>query len=916
MHIIVTHSNADFDAVASLLGAWRLYPEAVPVLPNTLNRNVRDFITLYDSRLPFVRFNELDREPINQVTIVDTQQLPSLKNLQPGARLHIIDHHELHEPVPDGAVVSLTDTGATVTLLVEQVRAASLRLSPLEATLLLLGIYEDTGSLSYGHTTPRDLQAAAWLLAEGRARLDLVREYLNYALSDTQKALYEQLVNNLETRTIHGHSIVIGTAAVDHYVEEISTLAHRLRDLYQPEALFILVGMVDHVQMVARSITDAIDVGRITDYFGGGGHARAAAALIKNRKPAEVKKELTQLLQLEVRPAITVAQIMSKGVRTLAPTDTVRRAAEMMDRYGHEGFPVVDPGNGKIVGILSRREVDKARRHRLEGASISQFMTKGELYVTPADSIDAVRTLMIEQDIGQVPVISATDGRVIGIVTRTDLINLWQFPAGDKFTRLNLAVQLRRTLSPDLLQLLQQAGELADEQGDTLYLVGGFVRDLLLTMIAGFGSLEAAREAVSGERLDEDWLAKASQAKTSPRFDLDLVVEGDAVVLARSLQERHGGRVVSHSRFGTAKWILANPLPFEPPQAAESTGQWESKPLTSLDFVTARTEFYRHPSALPEVEQSSIRQDLHRRDFTINTLALRLSPGHFGQLLDFYGGQSDLEARVVRVLHSLSFVEDPTRMLRAARLMARLDFELEERTAELLANALDLLDRVSGERILNELELIFRERCPEQALQQLDRLGILASIHPGLLADEWLIDRLKLLRSGLANTPWAGVKPDTIHYLGLMTFWLAGDEQAELMQRLNLRTHQRKIMAQVYTIRRSAAEIAGAERASILYQLLAPTSGQARLIAWLGLEEKKARHQIVRFQTELRHLAPIIDGTYLKEQMGLRPGPTYRVIIEALRNARLDGLVSTLAEERAMVEDILARQADEDSGKS
>lgn len=907
MHIIVTHSNADFDAVASLLGAWRLYPEAVPVLPNTLNRNVRDFITLYDSRLPFVRFNELDRQPISQVTLVDTQQLPSLKNLEPGARLHIIDHHELHEPAPDGAVVSLTDTGATVTLLVEQIRAASLRLSPLEATLLLLGIYEDTGSLSYGHTTPRDLQAAAWLLAEGRARLDLVREYLNYALSDTQKALYEQLVNNLETRTIHGHSIVIGLARVDHYVEEISTLAHRLRDLYQPEALFILVGMVDHVQMVARSVTDAIDVGRIADYFGGGGHSRAAAALIKNKKPAEVKKELTQLLQLEVRPATTVAQIMSKGVRTLAPKDTVRRAAEMMDRYGHEGFPVVDPVTGKIVGILSRREVDKARRHRLEGASISQFMTKGELYVTPADSVDAVRTLMIEQDIGQVPVISATDGQVIGIVTRTDLINLWQFPGGDQFSRLNLSTQLERTLSPDLLQLLHQAGELADEQGDTLYLVGGFVRDLLLTMIAEYGSLEIAREAASGERIDGD-LVKAGQAKTSPRFDLDLVVEGDALVLARSLQQRHGGRVVSHSRFGTAKWILANPLPFEPSRAAESTGQWESKPLTSLDFVTARTEFYRHPSALPEVEQSSIRQDLHRRDFTINTLALRLSPGHFGQLLDFYGGQSDLEARVVRVLHSLSFVEDPTRMLRAARLMARLDFELEERTAELLANALDLLDRVSGERILNELELIFQERRPEQAIQQLDRLGILASIHPGLLVDDWLIDRLKLLRSGLANTPWAGIKPASVHYLGLMTFWLASDEQADLMQRLNLRSHQRKILSQVFTIRRSAAEIAGAERASTLYHLLAPTSDQARLIAWLGLEEPKARQQIVRFQTELCDQAPVIDGTYLKEQMGLRPGPTYRVIIDTLRNARLDGLVKTLEEERAMVEDILRQE--------
>jgi tRNA nucleotidyltransferase (CCA-adding enzyme) len=909
MHVIVTHPNADFDAIASLLGAWRLYPEAVPLLPNTLNRNVRDFITLYENQLPFVRQSDLKRTPINQVTIVDTQQVPALKNLEPNARLHIIDHHELHEPAPEGAVLSLADTGATVTLLVEQMREAAIRLSPVEATLLLLGIYEDTGSLTYGHTTSRDLQAAAWLLAEGHARLDLMREYLNYALSDTQKALYEQLVNNLETYTVHGQTVVIGLATVDHYVEEISTLAHRLRELYQPDALFILVGMVDHVQMVARSTTDAIDVGRISEFFGGGGHFRAAAALIKNKKPEVAKKELVRLLPLEVQPAMTVAQVMSRGVRTLSPTDTVRHAAEMMDRYGHEGFPVVDLATHKIVGILSRREVDKARRHKLEGASISQFMKKGELFVTPSDSVEAVRTLMTEESIGQVPVVSEATGKVIGIVTRTDLINLWQLSAGEKSTRLNLAGQLKRTLSPQLLHLLHEAGELAAEQGDTLYLVGGFVRDLLLTMLIEYGSLAGARRASAGVSAQTDEAAEASRARTSPRFDLDLVVEGDALAVVHRLQERHRGRVRSHSRFGTAKWILAQPIPFEPTTArAETRSRWDNKPLTSLDFVTARTEFYRHPSALPEVEQSSIRQDLHRRDFTINTLALRLSPKHFGELLDFYGGQNDLEARLIRVLHSLSFVEDPTRMLRAARLMARLDFNLEERTAELLANALDLLDRVSGERILNELELIFQERCPEKALQQLDQLGILVEIHPGLMVDDWMVGRLKMLRSGLADTPWAGIKPDTVHYLGLMTFWLAGDEQAELAHRLNLRTHQRKILHQVYTIRRNVTELVSAERGSVLYHLLVDTSHQARLIAWLGLEDETARRQIARFQSHLRDVAPIIDGIYLKEKMGLRPGPTFRIIIETLRDARLDGLVTTLEDERALVEEVLARQ--------
>jgi len=390
-----------------------------------------------------------------------------------------------------------------------------------------------------------------------------------------------------------------------------------------------------------------------------------------------------------------------------------------------------------------------------------------------------------------------------------------------------------------------------------------------------------------------------AKAKTSPRYDLDLVIEGNAITLARHLQKQNGGRVRSHSRFGTAKWILDQPIPFNAPPAGDDVT------LASLDFVTARTEFYRHPSALPEVEQSSIRQDLHRRDFTINTLALRLTPDHFGELLDFYGGQSDLEARRICVLHSLSFVEDPTRMLRAARLMARLNFELEERTAELLDDALDLLDRVSGERVMNELELVFRERHPELALQKLDELGILAAIHPSLMVDTWLIKHLETLHTSLDDTPWCNIMPDTIHYLGLLAFSLAWDELDTLIERLNLRVRQRNVLRQVYTIKRNASKIAKAKQASELYHLLEATSDDARLLAWLALDSESARQQIVRFQNELRDVSPLIDGNYLKAEMNLHPGPLFKTIIDSLRDARLDGLVTSLDDERAMVEQIL-----------
>lgn len=881
MHIIVTHANADFDAVASLLGVWCLDQTALPVLPNRLNRNVRDFVTLYQNQLPFIHHNELPREPINQVTVVDSQQLPRLKGLAESVTWHVIDHHELHQSLPEGTTVTLSETGANATQLVEQICQAGRLLSPLEATLLMLGIYEDTGALTYTNTTTRDLKAAAWLL-DKQANLDILRQYLNYAMSDEQKALFDQITERLETHTIHGHTIMIGLATVAHYVEEISSLTHQLRDLYHPDALFILVEMKDHVQMVARSTTDAVDVAQVAEFFGGGGHPRAAAALIKQEPLSEARRQLLRLLQLEVKPAVRVAQIMSHGVRSLTPTDTVRHAAKMMDRYGHEGFPVIDPASHRVVGILSRREIDKARRHRLEGASISQFMVKGEFYVTPTDAVEAVQKLMVEQQIGQVPVVefgpnqTGTTGRVIGVVTRTDLINLWGMAREHISHRPNLSQPLAKALAPSLLALLREAGERATGQGDTLYIVGGFVRDLLLTMQA------------------ED--EPEQQAKTSPRFDLDLVVEGDAIALADRLCAAHGGRVHSHKRFGTAKWMLASPIPFAP------NGGNNHATLASLDFVTARTEFYSHPTALPEVEQSSVRQDLHRRDFTINTLALRLTPEHFGELLDFYGGQTDLEAGLIRVLHSLSFVEDPTRMLRATRLLARLDFDLETRTAELLTNALDLLEQVSGERVMHELALIFQEEEPAKALQQADQLGILAAIHPDLTVDAWLTDCLARLYGSLSGTPWAGQAPQPIHALGLLLFWLARDEQTALADRLNLTTRERRVLRQVHTLRSQQTLLTNTERASELYHLLAPTSDEARLIAWLALQPEPAAAQIARFQRDLKGVSPLIDGTYLKAEFALPPGPIYRDLLDALRDARLDGQVQSLAEERALVE--------------
>ena len=881
MHLIVTHDNADFDAVASLLGAAKLYPDAHPLIPNRLNRNVRDFLHLYWEEFPFVRPQETPEGTVDRLTMVDSQHVPPLPGLNDATQFHVIDHHALSPHLPAGAVTTLQDTGATATLMVEEIQRQHIRLMPNQATLMLLGIYEDTGSLLYSSTTTRDVYAAAWLL-EQNASLEAVRQFLKYPLSESQRDLYRRMTDHLETHQFEGHIVMISAVQAIGYVEELSTLAHKLRDLFEPDAIFLVVAMDDHIQVVARSTVDAIDVGAITACLGGGGHARAAAALIHHQDFSQVHERLLVLLNQQVQPSITVDKIMSRGVHTLAPTDTVKKASEMMTRYGHEGFPVV--AEGQIVGVLTRREIDKALHHQLGGSAIRQFMHKGEFSVTPQDSVDTLQALMTREGLGQVPVVE--NGKIIGIATRTDLIKLWsEVPRPSRATQ--ISQRLTEAVPPPLLHLLREAGRMAAQQGALLFIVGGFVRDLLHNRNLG-------------------WEVSYP--------DIDLVVEGDAISLAQQLAQQYGGQVRSHRRFGTAKWLvddshqLANS---RRPAASGSPAHDVPLPL-ALDFVTARTEFYEHPSALPEVERSSIKQDLYRRDFTINTLAIQLSADHYGDLLDFYGGENDLRQGLIRVLHSLSFVEDPTRMLRAVRLEQRTGFRIETRTAELLDHALDLLDRVSGERIYHELHLIFQETEPEVALRRLDELGILKQVHPDLCADDWVIRRITAMRAGLNDTPWATTPLTDVHYLGLLTLRLSERALQQVIVRLRIRAADASVLRQVQTLKSRLTQIQQPLRPSQIYHRLEHFSSDSLLIGWLGTEDETARAQMGQFQRELRGIDPIIDGHYLRREVDLRPGPIYRRILDDLRAARLDGQVVTLANERAWVERWLEQHGDDE----
>lgn len=874
MHILLTHEQADFDAIAALLGAHLLHDVAQPVLPRRMNRNVRKFISLYAPELPFVEVRDLPPEAIESVTLVDTQSLVTLKGMNAATRVQVLDHHNLRPGLPEDWQATIGEVGACTTLLVERLLEHNGDLSIIHATLLLLGIYEDTGSLTYASTTPRDVRAAAALLEQG-ANLRIAAEYLNPPLSAEQRQVYERLLSSVKTREIHGQTIVIACAPAEEMTEEISSVAHKMRDLLDPDALFLLISTVEGIRMVARSTTDNIDVAAVAAHFGGGGHERAAAALIRKEEGQTIETVCERLLEKlpeAVKPPVTVERIMSPRPLVLSPRLPAQEAVKLMQRYGYEGYPVVE--GGKLMGLLTRRAVDRALAHKLN-LPVASLMEAGEVSVRPQDSLQKLQQLMADSGWGQVPVISPETGEIIGIVTRTDLLKTLAGGEMKRPARRNLSGRLEVTLPPARLALLQTIARQARELRMPAYIVGGFVRDLILE---------------------------------KPGLDFDIVVEGDAILLARTLARQYGGRVVSHSRFVTAKWWIED-IQAELCEQLGANLQPADLPQ-SLDLISARREFYDYPSALPVVERSSIKLDLHRRDFTFNTLALRLDGRHYGDLYDYYGGLHDLERGLVRVLHSLSFVDDPTRMLRAVRFEQRFGFAIEDRTRQLIREARPMLKQVSGERLRHELDLMLAEDKAVTMLTRLQELDLLAALHPDLPWSEEIAARLQSVLTVAPDTVW-DLPPSWGHlplrrvlaylvWLGKLPVAAAEDIARGLRFSRVLRDGLRDLCS----LRGELLHLAE-KPVSQIVELLDDVPPLI-LYAFTNLETEEGTRQVIfRYLQEWRYLQPQTTGDTLRG-MGIPPGPEYKRILGTLRAAWVDGTVKSADEEQALLRRLLA----------
>jgi tRNA nucleotidyltransferase (CCA-adding enzyme) len=884
--VIVTHANTDFDGFAASVAAARLYPEAKICFPGSLNRNVREFFNLHADEIDTIEVSMIDMSRVTRLIIVDTahcNRLGDFERICPSADLDIVvfDHHRLgaRSKKPDFVVPEnyvLGEDGSLVTTMLKIMHDRQMQISPLEATIFALGIHEDTGSLTFPTTTPRDAEALALCMRLGASQ-SMIGKYLHNPLTPEQRHLMLQLIDNLSQKAIGDVEVFVAAARSAKYVEGISVIAHKMMDVTDCQALIILVEMEERVFVVGRSKSRLLDVAMALEPVGGGGHSQAASAIVKGKSLEQTRKIITENLPRVLEAPLRARDIMSHPVNFIDAQTTIGDALLFLQRHGHSGVCISE--SGKLAGVVSRKDLDKAVAHKLMHAPVKGIMSRGVTVVSEESTVHELRRLMAGTSVGRIPVASAramagaherdrkkgggeheseTGGTasgkefsvddIVGIVTRTDILRTLHDAVmeedsgtGEALAEADFAGKLRglKQLSP-LFETIEQLS--LNYRG--VYLVGGFVRDIVL-----------------GE----------------PNYDVDIAVEGNGIEFADELAGVLGGRVRAHRKFHTALVILP-----------------KGKPVKRVDVATTRTEFYDYPAALPTVEHASIRHDLYRRDFTINAMAVSLSAHDFGHLLDFFGGLKDIEKRTIRVLHNLSFIEDPTRIFRAIRYENRYGFRMNKHTVGLARGCVEmnLVGDLSSARLRDELVWLFSEPEVGHTILRIGELGLAASIHPGLAVDASTVELVK--KADAAAKKYALVDAVKLWRLRLACLARSMDagQVSSWTQKLKLKASDAEAVSESVILSRKVLDrLDEAELPrSQIYELLARLPAEAHALACALAATKRQQDALDLYLTNLRFIKMSINGEDLMA-MGLPESPEVGAILDKIRLMKIEGQV-------------------------
>ncbi|MGK7950501.1 MAG: CBS domain-containing protein [Xenococcaceae cyanobacterium] len=903
MDLILCHQTVDFDALGAAVGVSKLKQGAKIVLTGGAHPTVKDFLALYRDELALIEMRSVNVDTIRSLIVVDTQKRDRLGkaaawfDLPQLTAIELYDHHlDLESDIP-ATVKRIENLGSITTLIAELLQQQGIELTIFEATAMALGIHVDTGSLTFDQTTPRDAKALAWLMEMG-ANVKIIAEYVEPGLSPQLQILLRQALKKLNKYNLQGYTIASVLLETDSYVPGLSGLTSRLVEITESDALLLGHCYLHQkgksepytkLTVIGRSRLRETNLNELFTPFGGGGHSQAASVTIQTNEPENIFEQLVDRLQEQIPHPPKARDLMSSPVRTIRPDTTIEQAQRILFRYGHSGLSVVDETD-KLVGIISRRDLDLALHHGFSHAPVKGYMTRNIKTITPDTSLPEIETLMVTYDVGRLPVIDRE--QLMGIVTRTDVLRQLHQERDEEKTETAkkalttcLLPTIKARLASPIWQLLSKAAEAATKRGWHLYLVGGGVRDLLLT----------------------------DESKPLLLQDIDLVVDGfhraaddgAGVELANTIQQMYPqARLSIHGEFQTAALL------------------WHKDALFGnlwIDIATARTEFYPYPAANPEVEASSIRQDLYRRDFTINALAVRLTTpkkaefSRKGDLLDFFGGLIDLRLRQIRVLHANSFIEDPTRIYRAVRFATRLNFRIEAQTEAYIRYAIasGIYERLRLEnqqapalttRLRAELKYILQADYWKPALKLLANLSALRCLHKDLELTERLWWQIRCV------SRWLRLLDREVnfqHWLIRLEVLIASLKPADRkvvagsLQLPKDSIHRLQQLEQVET--EIKEKLPQCQRNSEIYKLLSKYKDISLIILAVRVD-RSLRRILWKYLTKLSKVQLHLNGNDLK-QLDYKPGPIYKEILDDLLIATIDGQINSYDEAKAFVKE-------------
>ncbi|MCP4108775.1 MAG: CBS domain-containing protein [Desulfobacteraceae bacterium] len=866
--VITTHINADFDAMASMLAAQKLYPGSLVVFPGSHEKTLRNFFVhsmVYLFNMADMK--DIEFSDIKRLVLVDTRQparigkFSSLLEKQ-DLEIHIYDHHPVAPDDIKGHYEVFKPTGATVTILTEIIKQKQISISPDEATIMCLGIYEDTGSFTFTSTTENDLNAAAFFLSKG-ADLSIISNLIAREMSLDQVEILNDMLQAAVRYNIKGVEIVITSIIADYYVPDFAFLVHKMIRMENLNAIFAIAQMGSKVYIVARSRSSDVDVGSIVGILGGGGHAFAASVSVKGKTLAQTEHELIEILNKKIVSSKRAKDLMSSPAIKAAPDISCEEARNLLTRYNINALLVTEniSGKDKLLGYITRQILSKAVFLKLSHSSVREYMTTEIGFVGLDSELSEIQEKIIENKQRVLPVID-TNGDIKGVVTRTDLLNtLVQQYTGHNLpdphkeeinARSRIITRFMRERLPEhIIDLLKTIGHTAADLGYDAYVVGGFVRDLFMF------------------RKNED---------------IDIVIEGNGIRFAKKIASMMSARIHSHEKFCTAVIIFSDGF--------------------KIDVASARMEHYRFPADLPTVEMSSIKLDLFRRDFTVNTLAIQLNPDKFGTLIDFFSAQKDIKKKAIRILHNLSFVEDPTRVFRAIRFEQRFGFSIGKLTSGLIHNVvkMDFFRQLSGRRLFTELRLILEEENPTPAIKRLHDYNLLTVIHPSVKPTKKLILSFDSVKKVLSWYDLLFLKESymrwSVYFMMLIRQCdIKGSE--EICEKLELAPRYRSIFCRerfeadqtLFWLKNNMPF-----ENSVLYKKLCGFRIEIILYMMAAARYVRIKEAISNYFTQLRHVTTSVRGEDLKK-MGLPPGPVYREILDAVLCAKLNGKVKTRNDE-------------------